>query len=130
MSLRNLKWLTSKEARLGVGHKMLQLVTRMSTSQGRTPAGREVHRNGCWWGVVGSVVEPAELCVQQCVYGISRCVHSLCLLTCLGQQLPHCSCHDLFGLNQGSGHVVLGLQGGGWGGRRQRGGGQRVCQAP
>jgi hypothetical protein len=50
MSLRNLKWLTSKEARLGVGHKMLQLVTRMSTSQGRTPAGGEVHRNGCWWG--------------------------------------------------------------------------------
>jgi hypothetical protein len=39
MSLRNLKWLTSMDARLGVGQKMLQLVTRMSTSEGRMPAG-------------------------------------------------------------------------------------------
>jgi hypothetical protein len=65
---------------------------------------------GVGGGVVGPEVEPTELCVQQCVYGISRCVHSLCLLTCLGQQLPHCSRHDLLGLNQGSGHVVLGLK--------------------
>jgi hypothetical protein len=47
MPLRNLKWLTSMEARLGVGQKMLQLVTRMSTSHGRTPAERQtVVQNG------------------------------------------------------------------------------------
>jgi hypothetical protein len=34
MSLRSLKWLTSMEARLGVGQNMLQLVTRMSTWEG------------------------------------------------------------------------------------------------
>jgi hypothetical protein len=38
MSLLNLKWLMSMEARLGVGQKMLQLVTRMSTCSGRMPA--------------------------------------------------------------------------------------------
>jgi hypothetical protein len=37
MSLLNLKWLISMDAREGVGQKMLQLVTRMSTCSGRMP---------------------------------------------------------------------------------------------
>lgn len=38
MSLRNLNWFTSMLARLGVGQKIEQLVTKMSMSQARRPA--------------------------------------------------------------------------------------------
>jgi hypothetical protein len=61
MSSRILKWLTSMEAREGVGQKMEQLVTRMSMSLGRRPEGEvrvgvkvEGKSKGCEKGRQGS----------------------------------------------------------------------------
>jgi hypothetical protein len=60
MSLLNLKWLISMDARLGVGQKMLQLVTRMSTCSGRMPAGQwqQRHVSGCCMDEHMALVSP------------------------------------------------------------------------